>query len=140
MPGGLRNIFGGKKEADTFEEILSELGKHEGIKGSLIVDSEGLLVAELLPKGELEPAQMGSLISVFRRFIDSWSSKFRKGKMINEIVLKGGGNWIVVRNISELTLAVLVDPYQSRKLDIEDSVRAIRGIFDRKSRGGSSSS
>ncbi len=134
MPGGLKNLFGRKKGFGTFEEALSELGKQEGVKGSVIVDSEGLIVAELLPKGEFDPSHMGSLISVFRRFIDSWSGKLKEGRMINEVVLKGGGGWVVIRNISELTLAVLVDPYQSRKLDIEDSVRSIRDVFDRKYR------
>ena len=138
MPSGLRNLFGGRKEFDTFDDVLSDLGNKEGVKGSVIVDSEGLLVANSLPEDDLDPAQVGSLISVFRRFIDSWSGKFSEGKMINEVVLKSGGSWVILRNISELTLAVFVDPYQSKKLDIEDSIGSIREIFDRKYRSKSS--
>jgi len=143
MPGGLgklRSIFGGKKEADTFEEVLMELGRQEAVRGSVLVDLEGLLVADQLPVGEFDPEQIGSLISVFRRFLDSWSGKFRKGSAINEVVLKGDGNWVILRRISELTLAVFIDPYQSKKLDIEDYIRSIRRIFDRKYKGRASAS
>ncbi len=109
------------------EELLRQLNKIEGVKGSAIVSNEGLMVISLLPHDVDPDAVAGMCASNFRN--STTVAKMLNVGKTRRVIIETDSAFVIFANIGNGFLAVVSDKETNLgllRIRIDQTVREIK--------------
>ncbi len=89
------------------DRILSDLNKTEGIKGSMVVGKDGLVIASQLPSG-VDSELIGAMASAAFGSAERTASEINQGAL-NQMMIEGTYGKTIMMDAGDGILAVLTD-------------------------------
>ncbi|ENN96664.1 Roadblock/LC7 family protein [Methanocaldococcus villosus KIN24-T80] len=90
------------------DRVLLELNKTEGIKGSLVVGKDGLIIASQL-SGNIDAELVGAMVSAAYGAAERTASEIGIGKL-EQIMVESEHGKILAYDANEAILAILTEP------------------------------
>jgi len=90
------------------DRILSDLNKTEGIKGSMIVGKDGLVIASQLPSG-VDSELIGAMASAAFSSAERTAAEINQGTL-EQMMIEGSYGKTIMVDAGDGILAVLTDP------------------------------
>jgi hypothetical protein len=90
------------------QELLREINKIEGIEGSILLGSDGLVISSRLP-AEYAEGVTGALLADFCRGVEDKMGNIGKGRFIAGYVFAESGHFIYFQS-ANVILGVLTSP------------------------------
>jgi predicted regulator of Ras-like GTPase activity (Roadblock/LC7/MglB family) len=89
------------------DRILSDLNKTDGIKGSMVVGKDGLVIASQLPSG-VDSELIGAMASAAFGSAERTASEINQGAL-NQMMIEGAYGKTIMMDAGDGILAVLTD-------------------------------
>ena len=89
------------------DRILSDLNKVDGIKGSMVVDKDGLIITSQIPSG-IDTEVIGAVVSAVFDSAEKTVSEINQGTL-QQMIIEGEYGKILMTDVEKGILVVLTD-------------------------------
>jgi predicted regulator of Ras-like GTPase activity (Roadblock/LC7/MglB family) len=108
------------------QDFVAEVGQMPGVKGYLLVDSDGRSLARTLPDSE----QIGSMIVLIRLAAEKMSTALGLERLRHFVLREGETSFLTVFPLGRYVLAVEQTPQPG--IDLPLAIRELVGRFQRQ--------